>query len=283
MAHPASITAFQPRRPDVELAFVPVEKMTPDHEYQRDRKPARVQQIVEEWDDRKIGALLVVPHTDDEGRLVYRVLDGGHRWEAARTKYGVDYELPVVIVAQSADDGDSAADVAGVFLGVNRDRSAVAKWDEFRVALNGGLSPYVDIAQGLQAKIRDGHALGVAQKASPNRIGCVQALLRIHQHHGLEVLMRAVDVLDRLWGRHPETWDADMLQAVARVLGRNTDLEVDHLEKVLAKKSISQWKAAAINRTTTKITSGGSESRANRLADVIMDAYNARRRTRRAS
>lgn len=276
MADSAPVPPFGPRRPDVELAFVPAGEMTPDHDYQRDRKAPRVQRLVEGWDDRKVGALLVVRH-DDGDRRYYLILDGGHRWDAARTLYGEDYELPVVIVGDSAATGD-----AEVFLGVNRDRSAVAKWDEFRVALNGGLSPYVDIEHGLQAKVRDGNALGVAQKASPNRIGCVQALLRIHDSYGLEVLLRAVDVLDDLWGRHPETWDADMLQAVARFLARNSDLDLDRLEQVLAKKSISQWKATALNRTD-KVTSGGSESRAIRLSNVITDAYNTRRRRSKAA
>ena len=131
------------------------------------------------------------------------------RWEAALNKSGEDYELPCAV-----NEDFSGVLEAVVFLGVNRDRAAVGNWDEYAVGLRGGHEPYV----GIEAVLKQ-RGLGAAQKASPNRIGAVRALLWVSKSWGTAMLGTTVDVLEVAFTRQASTWDADMIQAAARLLG----------------------------------------------------------------
>lgn len=255
--------ARNPRRPNVKIGWVRIGDMTPDHAYQRDRKAAKVTALADAWDDRKVGAIMVNELAD--GTIL--INDGGHRWEAARRRFGEDYQLPAVINLDL--DGPSSAEV---FDGVNTHRTAVSRWDSFRIALNGGREPAVSIEATLQKR-----KMGVSQTAGPNRIGAVGALLRIESAYGVETLGLTVDVLEAAFGREASTWDADALQAVAHLIGMNRSphhnvIVLNRLVTTLQVRSLAQWRVRSAAMATT---SGGSVSRSMAMARTIAHAYNA--------
>jgi hypothetical protein len=233
--------------------------MEPSPAYQREqRKQTKVDRLVDTWLDHRVGALIV---NKVNGKVW--IDDGGHRWDAARTRFGPDYELPCIVNENL--DGLAESDV---FLGVNRDRTSVGKWDEYRVGLKGGHEPYVSIDRAL-----DEHGLKVAQKASAHRIGAVQALLRVEKTWGIAVLSQAIKILLKAFTAQPTTWDADVIQAVARLIGFNASVvDLDRLAEVLGRFSVAQWRTKSMSKP------GGSESRSILIAKEIADVYNRRLR-----
>lgn len=244
-------------RPRVTLEFIRVADMTPNHAYQRERKPTEVQRLIREWVDHRVGALIVNRRSTGE----VLIDDGGHRWDAARQRFGDDYELPCVV-----NDDLSGSDESDVFLGVNRDRANVGKWDEYRVGLEGGHQPYVRIEAVLRAR-----GLGAASTARANRIGGIQSLLRVEAAFGLDVLGQTLDVLAEAFTHEATTWDADMIQAVARLLGLNDGVDIDRLCRSLRKFTVPQWRLRAHHGL-----GGGPLRRSIRIALVVAEEYNRR-------
>jgi hypothetical protein len=143
--------------------------------------------------------------------------------------------------------------------------------------MDKGLAPYADIEAELNKR-----GLGAAQKATPNRIGAVTALARIYNGYGLERLGVTTDVLTAAFTRTSETWNGDMLQAVAKLISEKevragriiksnaAVVDIKRLVKVLGAHSIAQW------ATLSLTGSGGSESRSNAIARTIAGNYNHR-------
>lgn len=254
--------ATKPMRPKVGLEWIKVGDMTPNHTYQRDRQPVTIKKLTDGWDDARIGACIVNKITDATGKVTeIRLDDGGHRWEVALAMFGEKYELPCVV-----NENLDALQESGVFLGVNRDRKAVAKWDEYHVAVDGGHEPYVSIETMLNK-----YQLGAAQKASANRIGAVQALVRSEANFGIKALETAIVALEGAYGRSKATWDADMIQALARLAGKKKGgLDLQRLINTVAKQPVHVWRNKALNGP------GGSESRSIKIAKIIATAYNTR-------
>lgn len=86
-----------------------------DPTYQRELDEARVQRIVEWFDWRSFGALVLTKAAD--GR--YHTPDGQHRLEAAK-RHPMVSVVPAVIV-----EAETTAEEAEVFVGINRDRKNV--------------------------------------------------------------------------------------------------------------------------------------------------------------
>jgi hypothetical protein len=97
-------------------------------------------------------------------------------------------------------------------------------------------------------------------------------LLRVNDSWGADVLDVTLATLIKAFTRHPATWDADMIQAVARLLGLNDGLDVDRIITVLGQHSVAQWRVRSMNKPA------GSVSRAILLASEIATEYNRRLR-----
>jgi hypothetical protein len=81
-------------------------------------------------------------------------------------------------------------------------------------------------------------------------------------------------VCEGAWGREASTWDGMMLQAVARVINKNREggIDLKRLTRVLSRNTVDQWKARAV---AVSKGGGGSVSRSNALAELIVPNYNS--------
>lgn len=258
-----------PARPDVKLEWLPVRALTPDHQYQRDRQERTLKKLRDNWDDSRLGAIIVNRDGED-----IRITDGGHRWEVAKELFGMHYELPCVVSENLTHEQESAA-----FLGINRDRKAVSGWDQFRVAVAGGIEPYASI-QAMLAQ----YGLAVGRRADENTIGAVATVLTSERKFGLGSLELAVLVLDSAYGRAKETWDSDMIMAVARTIHQlvvvdGVELDQGRLADVVSQQTPRQWYSQA----TMKLDNarGGTEKRSALIADQIIRGY--RKKSRKGS
>jgi hypothetical protein len=125
--------------PKPKLEWLPVDKLSVDHRYQRDlesrRSQALIARIAEHFRWSAFQAILAVKA---EGGWL--VLDGQHRVEAAKRR-GIA-EVPAVVVK-----ADSVEEQAAAFVQANRDRVTVNQFALYHAQLAAGEKFAVDIAR----------------------------------------------------------------------------------------------------------------------------------------
>jgi len=245
-------------------AKVKVSDLNVDHDVQRMYDPARVTTLEATWNQTHAGTIVVSKRAD--GSLY--VIDGQHRKEAKAR------QDPDGVLDAEIHEGLTRQEEAEMFLRLNRDRKAVRPFDNYRVALVAGMPNETRVHSEVTAR-----NLEVSHSPSANRISAVQAMLSIVQkdkdHDGL--LGEVLDVAESAWGRTAETWDNMVMRALATVIHKNRGIiDLDRLATILRKHLVGQWKAAAVNNA---VGGGGSESRSNRLVEVIVTKYNSGLRT----
>ena len=156
-----------------------------------------------------------------------------------------------------------------MFLRINRDRKAVRPYDNYRVALQAGMELEVRVHAEVAAC-----NLEVAVTPSANKVAAVQALLSITARdvNNGGLIRDVLTTAESAWGRTPESWDNMILRAIGTIINKNrANIDLKRLGTILRKKQVGMWKAAAV---ATAVGGGGSESRSNRLVEIIAVNYN---------
>lgn len=112
--------------PDID--WLDPELLDVDEAYQRRADQARIDKMVEWFDWRSFGALVVAPR--DGGR--YAVVDGQHRALAAKAHPMVRL-VPCVIIRAAGTPEEASA-----FIGLNKDRRAISALDGFWASIAAG-------------------------------------------------------------------------------------------------------------------------------------------------
>jgi hypothetical protein len=126
----AALTEQQYRDPGdlPDLDWIDPELLDVDEAYQRRADQARIDKMVEWFDWRSFGALVVAPR--DDGR--YSVVDGQHRALAAKAHPLIEL-VPCVIIKATGAPAEAAA-----FIGLNKDRKAISALDGFWASIAAG-------------------------------------------------------------------------------------------------------------------------------------------------
>jgi hypothetical protein len=267
-------------RPGVtrSIESIPVGLLSFDQDINREPVAAKVKLIRDHFKPELVGVLTVSEREHD-----HVVLDGQHRvlGMISNPELGETHEVQCEVFK-----GLTFAEEARMVADLNTARTAMRPYDLYRAGLIGGNLVYQAID-----KVATIAGLKVAKSASKNGVGCIKSLARVIEVHGgpfdhtgnlgpgAKILCDSLIVLIDAFGREPETYDADLIQAVALVLARNTlsDKDRERLALRMGKDGRTvmtpeQWKrrAAAVGGT------GGSQSRAYAIASLLVDAYNAR-------
>jgi hypothetical protein len=238
-------------RTATDVYLVPVSNLKVDPDIQRKLDNRRASKMADEWDETLVGVLIGVLLDD----TIY-LTDGQHRAAAAQMKFGRRHALRVLVHAPATE-----AEGAHQFLGINSYRKAISKADDHRVAVKAGREDAMQIN-----KILEDHGLEVGASPSANRVACVAAMYRV-VHKNPAALSDAFATTISVWGRTKESYDADLIQAVAEVFLLNTGkVNVARLQKTLARQGVLMWKASA---------QGGSRSRSLPIAREIVRRYNS--------
>lgn len=241
---------------DIRVGYLKV-----DPAYQRDLNMARAKLMALNWSDEKSGNPQVSRRMDGS----YYLIDGQHRRAACELANGPDKKL-----ACKVHHGLTLAEEAEIFYATNKDVVKPRPTDNFRAALVAGHMAETQVNNVL-AELN----LSVGKAASTNVVGAVTAVMRIYDQIGDDGLFNTLSVLIAAWGREATTWDADMMQAVARLIHDAPDLDYVMLPKVLSKdgrkvRTVDDWKRAGM----TMKKAGGSTSRSFAIAQLISWAYN---------
>lgn len=157
-----------------------------DAAYQRPLDEARVQRMVEAFDWRSFGALVL---TRAEGGR-FNTPDGQHRLEAAKRHPRVSV-VPAVIV-----EAETRAEEAEVFVGINRDRKNVTPLQLYHAELAAGDEDATTVMQVCQrAGLTIVKSLGGQTRAKPGETVAVAVIRGLINRRGA---MRARQMLEVL-------------------------------------------------------------------------------------
>lgn len=209
-----------------ELAWVEVDRIRVDENYQRGLRKSRVAQILRDFNWAHFQPVMLGRHEDG----TFTVFDGQHRCEAARRHPLVD-QVPASIVEFGEGWEEAAA-----FLGVNVNRTAVTTVEKFWAGIEAGDAAMMSIAAVLEEAECEVVPSGTHSPA-PNRTTAVSAIQRSIQRFGDRATIDAMVTLRRAWPSDSRALGGSLIQALARLYRANAKV-IDQgrmVEKLTAK------------------------------------------------
>lgn len=248
-----------------EITKVRVGDIQVDEYTQRQFKPSHVDHLARGWNEDFAGVLTL--NRRDNG-VIYCV-DGQHRFRAAQAVKGDSYEMTALL-----HHGMSRQQEADLFIAINSHRWPTPKLEEYRISLTAEKPLYLAVDAVLTAC-----NLTMGRKAGHHVVGAVAACMRIASRSGGPANLRnTLTTCASAWGYFPETWDSDVMQAVALVFELNEVMDYDRLLATLQKHSPASWKNVMAPRARG---GGGSSSRPSLVNSAIVQAYNKGLRSRK--
>lgn len=232
-----------------------------DPTVQRGFHPVHAQKLFTSWDERFIGTLIVSRRENGDLYLV----DGQHRCVVALRKD------PTAIMDCEVYEGLTVVEEALMFLHFNRNRKPPSAFDHYKI----GLKALLPIEVRMYA---ESSALGL--EISPHKgnrqIAAVAACRRIvgWDVHETGLLQDTLQCAEQAFGAHPETWDANLIQAIARVIHHNrSKISYSRLVEKLRTKHPDEWQALGMMGVKG---GGGSVNRSIAMARLIKFEYDKR-------
>ncbi|NYZ17040.1 ParB N-terminal domain-containing protein [Azospirillum sp. RWY-5-1] len=268
----APADAFAGLGPRPTLAWIDVELLTVDPRYQRstDSRASRdnIQRIVERFSWRKFQVLTVVATGD-----LYAIIDGQHRWEAAKLHPAVP-SVPCMILPEAG-----LAEDARTFTAINLDRVAVNPFHLHKARLAAGDPDALHLQEVCD---RSGIVIprtNLTPKDLPPRATLALGTIRdCLVNFGDGPTVAALSVLADAFPREPGAVRASLIKAmvqlfvVAKAAGRDApEIDRARLAKVLASRGAVPLEKAG---RAYKDNFGGTSATAIRAA--VARAYNER-------
>ena len=242
-----------------ELKWVSVDSIIVDHNYQRELKPARVAQILRDFNWAQFGAVSLNEH--DDGR--FSVYDGQHRAAAARAHPDIS-EIPAVCVRVSG-----TAEEAQAFLGMNLNRTAVTTVERFWAGIEAGDKEMIRVREVLAAANCEViQAVGV--KPAANKTTAVTAVTRSIAKYGEASTSEACRILVAAWSSDPTALGATHIQALARLCRNNK--AVIKSDRMIEKLRLTDRKTLAAQAETLRKIGGGDATL--NLCKALVEIYN---------
>jgi len=246
-----------------KIQRIKAQELNVDPMVQRGLNTVKMNKIRDTWDDTLVGVLVV----SQRGDGTYYVIEGQHRLAAAmdHPELGGAYEFLCEVYT-----GLTLAQEAQMFRGINTLRSLPSAYDRYRVSLVAGDESAIlidDVLKELDLK--------AGASATNDTVGCVQALTRVVEKFGKETLHNSLSVLIAAFGRAADTYDADLLQGVAHLIGTNERVDFKRLTSKLAGRGRTKFSPGDWKRQVASIGKmGGSTSRSSVIRRILMEAYN---------
>lgn len=220
---------------DLYVAALTVDEIFADPTYQRLLDVVRARKMTATW-DRRLAGILEVSDRGEDASPRYAVLDGQHRWAAA--KY---LQSPPALVA-NVHTGLTVADEAALFDKLNRQRKQISVWDHWKARRAGG-DPDVTAIEAVIAK----HGLRVDVAPRDGFVGCVGALERVVKLGGVGLLDAALELIVGAWQKRRDGLDSPIIHGVSLVLHYlRDDIDLERLANTLIDILPRQIKTQAV-------------------------------------
>lgn len=240
--------------------YVAVRETFKDDTYAAPLKVHRVQRIVDEFD----WALFLRPLVSERRPGMYAVLDGNHRIEAVRRKFGTRTEVPVIVVS-----GLSLEEEAAIFTEMNARRRVMEPGEIYK----GQLAAREPDALSMQA-ILDARGIKIGSKATVNSptsrvIRGVATAINIHKTGNLD---ETLDILLEAWPKEPRKFSVPAMQSISYFLHGYPNADRKRLVQVLKRQSPDELDRAL--RASRTVLGGNKKGYVGRA--VLVAWYNER-------
>lgn len=248
------------RRPDTRQ--LPVSALIVDPNVQRGVDRNRVAKIADDLDLAAVGVITV----SHRGNGSYHVIDGQHRVEALRLAGGDCEKITCRIF-----EGLSIEDEARMFRLLNN-TARLQAMDKFKVRVVEGEPAAVAIG-GLLAK----HGWKVAGGAQDGNFAAVAAIERVYNRDP-DAVERAITTITRAYGHSSDGMHMAIVEAVGNIYARYGDgIDDAALADRMARYAGGPARLVGAARG---IADTYRISVASSVADILIERYNANRRTR---
>lgn len=246
--------------PDIYPDAIAVAEMFVDHTYQRDPNMTRVRRIAQHW-DRRLAGLLEVSDRGPHSNPRFAVIDGQHRYEAAKL-----HDPAAVLVAQ-VHTGLTVADEATLFDKLNRQRKQPNHWDTWRARRAAG-----DPAVTTIESIARSHGLAVEMSPADGCVACTTALEKIVRLGGAELLDSTLRLTAAVWNGQRDSLDAPIVGGLALIL-HHLASDIDHERLTTALLNLAPHQIKSKVNAIAELTNG---TKPTLTALAIMSFYNKR-------
>jgi hypothetical protein len=254
---------------------------------QRVPKESRVKSMAKNgWEAKKQGILLVANILDGEHAGTLHVYDGGTRWRVGLRTVGEDYSLPCWV------EDMSEAEAAEKFDIFNSESKKPTPYDHYKVGIAYGEPHQTAIKAALDSLGLVGAETSSYGNGDPGQVAALTACRRVvdgafKEHKHLETPSerwpkaseRLAEVIALLRDAYTDetAHDADMIQAVARLRTQHGQLSAAarrHLVNTIGSYTTKQWRDLATRNIENTGSQGGSVSRANFIATLLVTEHN---------
>jgi hypothetical protein len=213
--------------------------------------------------DRRLAGMIVVSDRGAGQSPRYAVIDGQHRWEAARLRD------PESMIVASVHEHFHVCDEARLFDKLNRERRRPSTWDHWRARKSSG-DPVV---AAIEAAV-SGAGLQIDPAPREGVVRCTATLEKLVALGGPELVASTLQMITDVWDVRTDAFDAPVVHAVGLILHHLRDrVDVHRLVDTLmgVMPLTLKTQTAALGETLTG-TAGV------RMAVTIMVFYNKNRR-----
>jgi len=238
-----------------------------DSTYQRVCDVAHARRMAAGW-DRRLAGIIEVSDRGPDASPRYAVIDGQHRWAAAR--FLAD---PPQLVAH-VHEGLSVTGEAELFAKLNRQRKQITTWDHWKARRAAG-DPLVSAIEASITRV----GLKVTESGvTPGGISCVSTVEKIASSAGgINLLDNTLTVLTAAWPNQRVMYEAPLVMGTALVLAAFGErIDHQHLINALAEGQAKRIRIAAVTLRDSGMMSG---SLGKLAAHAILTEYNRHRRT----
>jgi hypothetical protein len=236
---------------------------------QRKINLAKLKAQREKFDIDAIGVIHAVQYVV-KGKLRTYVVDGQHRVKNLLALGLGEWLVDVMIHLDVTDD----ARAAQLFLELN-DRANVSAYSKFRNEVIGGLSPAVDIAKLLESR-----GLTISTHPGEGLVRCVHALKIAYALDEGRSLTTALDTILAAWGPAAGGLDGYVVQGIALVYAGSNG-SIDRTSMVRRLGQFAGGGVGILGAARGRKAFRHQAPIADCVAEVVVDAYNVKRTTRR--
>ena len=242
------------------VSAVPARHLFVDHTYQRPLDEDRIAKMVSDFDPELLGVIDV----SDRGDGSFAIIEGQHRWAAAREADPHGHGVHLVCMVHT---GLSVTEEARLFHQIDVRRRALSGWDRWKTRRGAG-DQVVTTIESVVAT----HGLLVDPAPRDGSIAATRALETVYELGGETLLSNTLLVLSRAYRTARDAFDGNIIHGLALVLHHYDladELGLDRLISSLEGIAPRQIKARA---ATLRETHKGVLPRL--VAAIIVGQYN---------
>lgn len=219
----------------VYVTTLTVDEIFADATYQRILDAPRARVMAGTW-DRRLAGVIEVSDRGESASPRYAVIDGQHRWAAAKCRV----EPPVLVA--NVHEGLTVAEEAALFDKLNRQRKKVNIFEHYKARLIAG-----DWIIGRIQAVLDKHGLKVDPAPRDGCIGCVGTLERVAEIDDA-LLDETLQLVSDIWGKRRDGLDGPIIHGLAIILHRLRDeIDLERLVDALLDVMPRQLKTSAVS------------------------------------